>query len=167
MKKTVVYVVILVALSLGAGVVLGMGIGRKTGYARHLAFGKRFGQPGMEGRYPEGLRRHAPDVLKHKLNLSEEQAGKIKDILDASRAKVEASQKEALKNFAAIRESTNAKIKEVLTPKQQVEFDRLTFKRKQREGLRRPSGHLQPPAEDQPGPGREEGPHGFPEDSGL
>ncbi len=156
MKKTVLYVVVLVALSLGAGVVLGMGIGRKAGYARHLAFGKRFGQPRMEGRYPEGLRRDALDVLSHKLNLSEEQIGKIKDILDASRAKVEASQKEALKNFTAIRESTNGKIKEVLTPKQQVEFDRLTFERKQREGLRRPSGPLQPPAEDRPGPDREE-----------
>lgn len=167
MKKTVVYVVILVVLSLGAGVVLGMGIGRKAGYARHLAFRERFGQPRIEGRYPEESRRHAFDVLNRKLNLSEEQIRKIKDILDASRAEVEASKKEALKNFAATRESTNAKIKEVLTPKQQAEFDRLTFERKQHEGLRRPFGPLQPPAEDQSGPDREEGPHGFPEDSGL
>jgi len=166
-KKTVLYVVILVALSLGAGVVLGMGIGRKAGYARHLAFGKRFVQPRSEGQYREHLRRDMLDVLKHRLNLSEEQVGKIKDILDASRAKVEASQKEALKDFAAIRESTNAKIKEVLTPKQQVEFGRLTFERKQREGLRKPCGPPQPPAGERPGPEREEGPHGPPENSGL
>lgn len=148
MKKTVVYVTILVVVSLGGGVLLGMGIGRKAGYARHLAFRERFSQPRREGRYPEESRRYTLDVLSRKLKLSEEQTEKIKDILEASRAKVEAFKKEALETFAAVREDTNAKIKEVLTPKQQAEFDRLTFERKHREGTKRPRGPLQPPAEE-------------------
>lgn len=37
--------VIIVVLSLAAGVVLGMGIGKKCGYARHLAFREGLGQP--------------------------------------------------------------------------------------------------------------------------
>jgi len=43
MKKPVVYTVMLIVLSVGAGVVLGMGIGRKLGYEKHLAFVERFG----------------------------------------------------------------------------------------------------------------------------
>lgn len=136
MKKTVLYMVIIVVLSLAAGVVLGMGIGKKCGYARHLAFREGLGQP-KDGRHgQEGSRRHALDILSRKLNLSEEQKGKIKGILDASRIKVDASRKEGIKNFTAIRGSTNVEIRALLTPEQQVEFDKLQLERKRRGALK-------------------------------
>ena len=138
MKKTVLYMVIIVGLSLAAGVVLGMGIGKKCGYARHLAFREGLGQPKVGRHGLEGSRRHAFDILSRKLNLSEEQKEKIKEILDASRVKVEASRKEAIKKFSEIRESTNTEIRAVLIAKQQKEFDKLLLERKQREGFKKP-----------------------------
>lgn len=129
MKKTIVYLVVLVVVSLGAGVVLGMGIGRNAGYAKHLAFKKRVAQ----GECRPQMRKHMLEVLSRKLNLSTEQKAKVKDILDTSRAKVEASKKEAMQNFTNIREEANTKIRQILTLQQQTEFDRLNAERKEHE----------------------------------
>lgn len=119
MKKSVVYIAVLMALSAGAGVVVGMGIGRK-GFSR------------------EESRQHALAVLSRSLGLSKEQTEKIEDILDASRAKAEAIKKETLKNLGTIKEGINSEIKAALTPDQQVKFDRLMTERKQREGVGAP-----------------------------
>lgn len=134
MKKPVVYVVGIITLSVCAGIVVGMGIGRKLGYERHLAFVGRFGPPAEESR------RHALSVLSHSLGLSKEQTGKIGDILDAARAKGDALKKETLENFETIKEGINIEIKTVLTLDQQVKFGQLMTERKQREGFGVPFG---------------------------
>ncbi len=130
--------VILILLSVGAGVVVGMGIGRKLGYERHLAYVERFGPRGEESR------QHALAVLSRSLRLSKEQTEKIGNILDAARAKGEAIKKETLKNFATIKETINTEIKAVLTPDQQVKFNQLMTEREQREGLGGPPGDIGP-----------------------
>lgn len=132
MKKPVVYTVILIVLSVGAGVVLGMGIGRKLGYEKHLAYIERFGPQREEPR------QHALAVLNRSLSLSKEQTEKIGNILDGSRDKAEALKKETLKNLETIKENINTEIDAILTPDQQVKFDQLMTERKQREGLEAP-----------------------------
>ena len=131
MKKPVVYTVMLIVLSVGAGVVLGMGIGRKLGYEKHLAFVERFGPQ------KEEPRQRALAVLNHSLGLSKEQTEKIGNILDSSRDKAEILKKETLKSLEIIKDGINTEINAILTPDQQAKFDQL-MARKQREGLNAP-----------------------------
>ncbi len=134
MKKSVVYIVVFMALSVGAGVVLGMGIGRRTGYARHLMFLERFGKQAPR----EESKQHALSVLSRSLGLSKDQTEKVENILDSSREKVETVKKETFKEMETIKENINTEIKAVLTSDQQVKFDQLMAERKQREGLECP-----------------------------
>ncbi len=132
MKKPVVYTIILIVLSVGAGVVLGMGIGRKLGFEKHLAYIERFGPQ------KEEPRQRALAVLNRSLGLSKEQTEKIGNILDGSRDKAEALKKETLKNLETIKNNINTEINTLLTPDQQVKFDQLMTERKQRESLNTP-----------------------------
>lgn len=131
MKRSVVYIVILMAFSVGAGIVLGLGIGRHVGYTRHLMFEKRSGQQLSR----EESRQHALAVLNRSLGLSQDQTEKIGNILDSSRAKAETVKKETFKEMETLKENINTGIKALLTPDQQIKFDRLMAERKQREGL--------------------------------
>ena len=65
------------------------------------------------------------DDLSRRLNLTDEQEVKIKEILEASRQQVKEIGEATKEKFIAIKEKTNAKIKEVLTPKQKEEFDNM------------------------------------------
>ncbi len=132
MKKPVIYAVILMTLSIGAGVVIGMGIGRKLGYDRHLAYIERFGPQ------KEETRQHALAILNRSLGLSKEQTEKIGNILDGSRDKAEALKKETMKNLETIKENINNEIMAILTPDQQIKFNKLMTERKQHEGLNEP-----------------------------
>ncbi|GEM_PF-6012478 len=147
MKKPVVYVIGIISLSVCAGIVVGMGIGRKSGYEKHLAFVGRFVAPAEESRG------HALSVLSRSLGLSKEQTEKIGDILDAARAKGETFKKETLENLETIKEGINTEIKAILTADQQVKFARLMTERKQREGVITPfGGHPESPPPEEIGP---------------
>jgi len=139
MKKSVVYLVVLMALSVGAGIVVGMGIGRQAGYAKHT-YVERFGPAGKEGGPREEPLQRALAVLNRSLGLSKEQTEKIENILEGSRASAETSKKEVMKNLETIKEKINIEIKAILTAEQQVKFERLMTERKQREAFGEPFG---------------------------
>ncbi len=135
MNKSVMYIGILITLSVSAGIVVGMGIGRHAGYARHLMYAERLGLQRREGGPREESREHALAVLNRSLSLSKEQTEKIGTILDSSRDNAEAIKKETFKDMEKIKEAISADIKIVLTPDQQVKFDQLMTERKEREAF--------------------------------
>ncbi|PIQ83413.1 MAG: hypothetical protein COV75_07745 [Candidatus Omnitrophica bacterium CG11_big_fil_rev_8_21_14_0_20_63_9] len=68
---------------------------------------------------------HLLTQLEAKLKLSPEQRTQIAVILDAKRQKIDALRAELRPKFDAVRTSTSADIRQLLTPQQQPAFDAL------------------------------------------
>jgi Spy/CpxP family protein refolding chaperone len=144
MKKTVAYAVALAAVSLAAGVAIGLSIARKpvvpvgpAGPAGYLkAARNKFSPPNKEQIF---------EHLSRKLNLTPSQEEQIKKILDASREDIKKAVESTRNKFEEIKEKTDGKIKTVLTKEQQAEFDKMTAEVKARmENLSKK--RLSPPA---------------------
>ncbi len=68
------------------------------------------------------------DQFSSKLQLTEEQRGKVAAILEAKRKKVDALRAEIKPRFEEIRTSTSGEIRQLLNPDQQKKFDQLEAK---------------------------------------
>lgn len=100
--------------------------------------------------------------LKQQLNLTNEQATKIENILEANRKKVDAELAPFRKRADAIREEVNKEIESVLTPEQKQKYTQFRKKmeeernKMEKERRRRWAGdsthHFLPPPPPQPPP---------------
>ncbi len=132
MKKEIVYPVLLVVVSLVAGLAIGLTIVRKP---RHEFRPRVEGRSKMDYRIKESRmprRDEIFDKISDRLKLSSEQEGQIKKILTDSREEAKTTIEKSKDALLKLKEKTNAQIKGVLTKEQQVEFDRMTAEIKDR-----------------------------------
>lgn len=114
--------------------------------------------PAGGGDQPQGPRRGMPSVddqvkmLSERLNLTAEQQGKIKPILEDQRTQAQAVMKdESLSpddrrtKMRSIRESTNSKIRDVLTDTQKKQFDEMQQQMRDRMRQQQQGGETPPP----------------------
>jgi len=135
MNKTVIYAVILSVVSLGAGVALGMTVSQRCAIERRQHFFSGLRERG--GDRAKGFQQHKQRLLANlaeKLNLTAEQKEKVKAILKSSREEMTSVRKDTMAKVQVLRDSTNAKIQEVLTPEQKEKFKKITNGYKQRHG---------------------------------
>lgn len=95
-------------------------LGGISGAAVHALYQMKFSQPTRHGMI---------ENMKKDLSLSDDQAQKIKSILDDSRKDFRKVMKEECPGIQDIRNKTNEKIRGILTPEQQKKFDEIRAKR--------------------------------------
>lgn len=126
MKKTVVYAVILSAVSVVLGIVTGVAIERGN-TIKHLSL---LGRPPLPFERQPGPRKtqKPQDIFKRvseELNLNQEQKEKVKLILDEARKKISLIGDESREDLKSIRDESHIKIMEILTPPQQEKFKNI------------------------------------------
>lgn len=153
MKKTVVYAVILSAVSIIMGIVVGVAIERGN-TIKHLSLSERS---------PQSLERQAgfrgeqrpQDIFKRiaeELNLDKEQKESVKRILDEARKKLsQMGDNKSREEVKAIRDESHTKIVELLTPEQQEKF-KIIVARVQKQRPERGQRPNSPENIDGPGP---------------
>ena len=142
MKKTIIYAVVLVVVSLVVGGVLGTLIERKGGYLRrkHFIEGMRERIKDRRAKRPEKVENVLLDRLTQQLNLTQDQQAKAKAILDDARKEVESFRDGAYKKMKDIREETNTKIQGILTAEQKEKFTKVISDLKEKQGQRKGFG---------------------------
>lgn len=91
------------------------------GFYRTRAFGERGGRGNKHERMFEETRRE--------LNLNDEQAARARVILDETREEFRALHTEMRPRFDAVRQRARARMRETLTPEQQIRFDAMMRRR--------------------------------------
>jgi hypothetical protein len=89
--------------------------------------GKPAGKPN-----PEALRKKVVDLYSDRLHLNDEQVAKLNAILDETRARVEETRHAMRPAYQKIHDEQDQKIREMLTPQQQSEFDKIREERERR-----------------------------------
>lgn len=126
MKKTVVYALILSAVSVAAGLVAGGALERAK-IKKHLDV-IRPRQP-----FPQEMRRQAQgggpkeifQRLAKELNLDEGQKQEFKAILENAREDISSITRDSREKLLIIRKESDGKILEILTPEQQEKFKKI------------------------------------------
>jgi Spy/CpxP family protein refolding chaperone len=136
MKLTRIAIVVYVGLVFASGVVLGAFGHRLYMVSSVISASKRL--------TPEEWRKKAMDEYRTRLKLTDEQVAKLNSIYDETRARVHEVHEKQKPELDAIRKDQVIKFKSVLTPEQQVEYDKI---RKEREEHQKQIG------ERPPGPG--------------
>lgn len=154
MKKTIIYAVVLVVVSLVVGGVVGSLVERRSGHARrkHFIEGMRERIKDRRAKRPEKVENVLLDRLTRQLNLTQDQQAKAKAILDDARKGVETFRDGAYKKMKDIREETNTKIQGILTAEQKEKFTKIISDLKEKQGQRKGFGPAGPHPEG-PGPG--------------
>ncbi len=136
MKKTIIYAVVLVVVSLAVGVVVGSLAERRNGHARrkHFIEGMRDRIKDRREKRPEKVEAVLFNRLTRQLSLTQDQQVKVKAILDDARKSVESFREGAYKKMADIREETNVKIQGLLTADQKDKFTKIISDLKERQG---------------------------------
>ncbi|MCX5705150.1 MAG: hypothetical protein NTZ92_03710 [Candidatus Omnitrophica bacterium] len=136
MKKTIIYAVVLVVVSLAVGAVVGTLFERRSGHARrkHFIEGMREKMKDRREKRPEKVEGVLLNRLTQQLNLTQDQQVKVKAILDDARKGVEVFREGAYKKMADIREETNTKIQGILTADQKEKFTKIISDLKERQG---------------------------------
>ena len=101
------------------------------GFSAGILFGQnqKFCGPWKHG---GSMKEHMLKKFNRELHLTEEQKQKISAIFDAKHPRMMALHEEGRPKFEAIRNETQAEIRAVLTPEQQVKFEELTAKMESR-----------------------------------
>jgi len=136
MKKTIIYAVALVVISLAVGVVVGSLVERRSGHARrkHFIEGMREKMQDRREKRPEKVEGELLNRLTRQLDLTQDQQVKVKMILDDARKGVESFKEGAYKKMGDIREETNTKIQGLLTADQKEKFTKIISDLKERQG---------------------------------
>ncbi|MDD3345074.1 MAG: hypothetical protein PHO34_01360 [Candidatus Omnitrophica bacterium] len=139
MNKNVVYVSLFGVLCVFAGVLLGASIVRQAclpwyGHGRpdFAEKAERFMGYGMKDGH--GWKRHGSpiDMLTDKLNLDQGQRAKVERILEDARVKIDKTGKDLRGVIKGIKEESDKKIMEVLTPEQKDKFKEIQAKFRKR-----------------------------------
>lgn len=148
MNKSVLYVAVFGVLCVIAGVLVGAGIVRKTmlpcpeqGRPPFAQRAERFVMPGGGDRE----RGFDPlEILTRELQLSPEQATKVRAIMDKAREEVNKTGTQLRQSIDEIKKKSDVLIMEVLTPEQQTKFRELLREMETRCRLRGPQGDRGP-----------------------
>ena len=82
-------------------------------------------------RNPEEWRKRAITEMQTRLNLTSSQVAKLNAILDETRGRVEQTRQKMRPAFQAIHEEQTEKIRAMLTPEQQAEYEKMRAEREQ------------------------------------
>lgn len=126
MKKEMVYPVLLVIVSVVAGLSIGLTIARKPEHG----FRPRFERKGMmecamKNKDMMGRKDVMLEKISSRLKLSDTQKEEVKGILKSSRDQAEEVFKATKDKLAGLKEGTNVKIRALLSKDQQAEFDKM------------------------------------------
>jgi Spy/CpxP family protein refolding chaperone len=104
-------------------------LGGITGSLLTIGFGSRF-EPGPQPPPgPQELGNHWMMHLAHRLNLTDDQQGKIRPIVTNAVTQIETVHHQDVAAISKIMEDTNAKIAQVLTPDQQAALKQMESER--------------------------------------
>jgi Spy/CpxP family protein refolding chaperone len=81
---------------------------------------------------PEVVRKRIVDMYHDRLHLTEQQMTQLNAIMDEARQRVDDTRHKMGPEYQKIREEQNAKFRQILTPDQQVEFDKILKEREER-----------------------------------
>ncbi|MBZ5602851.1 MAG: hypothetical protein LAO79_11145 [Acidobacteriia bacterium] len=82
---------------------------------------------------PEELRKKIVSEYESRLNLNADQLTKLNQIMDETRARMEDTRQKMRPAYQKIHDDQVAKIREILTADQQVEFDKMRKEREERQ----------------------------------
>ena len=85
------------------------------------------------GRNPEEFRKRAIAEYQRRLKLDPQQVAKLEGIMDETRARVEETRQKMRPAYQKIHEEQAAKVREMLSPDQIVEFEKMRKERDERE----------------------------------
>ena len=91
---------------------------------------------------PEEFRKKVVAEYQGRLKLTNEQVGKLNEIMDETRASVEESRQKMKPVYQRIHDEQTAKIRSMLSPEQRTEYEIMIKEREER--LKQP-GHQPPP----------------------
>lgn len=116
-----------VALIFVSGAVLGV-------FGQRLYEASRVANQPPAGRRPdpEVARKRIVDMYHDRLHLTDQQMTQLNAIMDEARQRVEDTRHKMGPEYQKIREEQNAKFRQILTPDQQVEFDKILKEREER-----------------------------------
>jgi hypothetical protein len=114
-----------IGLVFASGVVLGV-FGHRL-YAVSSVSGKA---PKLS---PEEFRKKVVAEYQSRLKLNDDQVSKLNMVLDETRARIEDTRQKMHPAYQKIREEQNEKFRYLLTPDQQVEFDKMHKEREERQ----------------------------------
>ena len=86
---------------------------------------------------PEEFRKKIVAEYQQRLKLTDDQVARLNIIMDETRARIDETRQKLHPAYQKIREEQQEKFREMLTPEQQVEYDRI---RKEREQRQKPNG---------------------------
>jgi hypothetical protein len=89
---------------------------------------------------PEEFRKRIVAEYESRLKLTPDQIVKLNQILDDTRARMEETRQKMRPSYQKIHEEQVAKIRELLTPDQQSEYDKMRKEREERELHQKQSG---------------------------
>lgn len=136
-NRTRIWFSLFVLAVFGGGLALGIVLGRRMAPPPRPGLfagaGDRAGGPGRGGRGGMLLER-----LDRELELTAEQRQRLRGIFEARRPRLRSMQQEMAARAADERRQLQAEVREVLTPDQQVRFDRWLERQPQPRGRRGP-----------------------------
>ena len=166
MNRDVLYVAILTVLCVLLGVLVGAGITKKANlpwpYPERLNFAERAEH--FMGMGPKGPCERGPGerrgeglfkMLAGRLDLNQEQQGKVKEILDNTRQEIDKVGESVRGAINGIKEKSDKEIMDILNPQQQEKFKTLLKELDLKHGPEGPKGERRPG-----GPGDKGGPIG-------
>jgi Spy/CpxP family protein refolding chaperone len=97
-----------------------------------VVLGVSFGRPLMRMIGPPNFEEHMVQRFSKQLNLSSDQQDKVRDLLHNQRDRMHALREEMKPRFEEIKDNTRKEIRENLTPEQQIKFDAMEEKWKEK-----------------------------------
>jgi hypothetical protein len=82
---------------------------------------------------PEEFRKRIIAEYRSRLHLSDDQVTKLNVLMDETRARVDETRQKMHPAYQKIRAEQNEKIRQLLSPEQQIEFDKMHKEREERE----------------------------------
>ncbi len=89
---------------------------------------------------PEEFRKKVVAEYQSRLKLNDDQVTKLNSILDETRARIEDTRQKMHPAYQKIREEQNEKFRSLLTPDQQIEYDKMHKEREERQERQKQSG---------------------------
>jgi Spy/CpxP family protein refolding chaperone len=130
MKFSRAAIAVYVGLIFASGVVLGA-------FSHRLYIASQDANKPGQHPNPEVVRKRIEDMYTDRLHLNSDQVAKLNAIMDETHQRVDEVRRGNRAAFQKIHEEQNAKIRNMLTPDQQVEFDKIM---KEREEHRKQAG---------------------------
>jgi F0F1-type ATP synthase membrane subunit b/b' len=84
-------------------------------------------------RNPEEFRKKIVTEYQQRLHLSDQQVAQLNAIMDETRTRVEETRQKMRPTYDKIHEEQTAKVREMLTPEQRVEYEKMRKEREERQ----------------------------------